>query len=181
MFQMDQECEVGVDLTHQFLQSSLSRLPEIPQLRLHVNSTVSDIETKFNIKKKRTPSYRTAAPCNNCYTSVDLNRAKVRLNVSRSKTLNIECHLCQKLVSEQDIVFSREEETRHEEQRDGPLLPSRKKKSKRDRTAGLTIPPALHSKSNTKKTGTSRDKLQLLLAGDYASNKSSLKDFLQTI
>ena len=171
--------DIGLELTDQFLRSSLGHVNNVPQLRLHLRTTLKTIERT----QKKTAKFdqETTVTCSYCYSSGDLNRDDFSLeNVSKSQvSLNTKCHLCKK-VSEQKIVFSKPELKVHCEA--ASIKPSsKKKKNKKDLTAGLIIPSSLGPPLK-KKTSGNKDKLKHLLADtERIKKKTSLQDFLQNI
>ena len=98
--------DIGLELTDQFLRSSLGHVNGVPQLRLHLRTTLKTIERTQ--KKTAKLDQETSGTCSYCYSSGDLNRDDFSLeNVSKSQvSLNTKCHLC-KRVSEEEIVFSK--------------------------------------------------------------------------
>ena len=170
-----------VELTCQFLQAVRSHLTGggIPQMRLQTNRSLARLG-----ENTEPPS----ATCRHCYTTVDLQRDNISLqNVSKSLTMNIQCHLCRRDSSKQEILFSKLElhqETKARSEEIQNLEKSKKKKSKKDKNAGLNIPPvSTQYKAQTKtKTVSSQNKLKHLLARENSSsNKSCLQDFLKKI
>ena len=188
MFQMS-EGGAEVSLTRQFLQSCLSNLPAggSPQMRLQTQSSLarlSEPETKLNIKNNEPRT------CTHCYTPVNLQRASIRLqNVRKSLTMNIDCHICRKETTREEICFSKLEphqKTKTRQEEDENRQKTKKRKGKKDKNAGLNLPlPSVshHSKAPTvkMKTVNSQNKLKYLLAKDTSSKMSSLQDFLKKL
>ena len=181
MFQMS-ESGSEASLTSQFLQSCLSAFPAggPPQLRLQTNTSLARLsqpERKFNERNTEPPV------CTHCYTPVDLQRTNIRLeNVSKTVTLNFYCHVCRKETSQEEIIFSKSEprrETKTRCEEDQNRQKAKKKKCKKEKNAGLTIPTV--SPTVKMKTVNSQNKLKHLLATDSSSNKSSLQDFLKKL
>ena len=174
---------IGLELTDQFLRSSLGFVNGVPQLRLHLNTTLKTIDRT----QKKTAKFdqETSGTCSYCYSSGDLNTDEFSLeNVSKSQvSLNRKCHLC-KRVSEQKIVFSKlpKPELKVHCETESKKPSSKKKKNKKDLTAGLTIPTSL-STPLKKRTSGNKDKLKHLLAKDSEriKKKTSLQDFLQNV
>ena len=171
------ESGAEVELTCQFLQAVRSQLTGdgSPQMRLQTNRSLARL-----CKNNEPPS----PSCLYCYTPVNLQRDNISLqNVSKSLTMNIQCHVCRRDSSQQEIFFPKLEphqETKTRSEDVQSLEKSKKKKCKKEKNAGLNIPPV--SKAQTKtKTVSSQNKLKHLLAKDNSSNKSCLQDFLKQI
>ena len=169
-----------MELTCQFLQAVRSHLTGVgsPQMRLQTNRSLARL-----CKNNEPPS----PSCRYCYTTVNLQRDNISLqNVSKTMTMNIQCHVCRRDSSQQEILFPKLEphqETKTRSEDVQSLEKSKKKKCKKEKNAGLNIPPvSTHCKSQTKtKTVNSQNKLKHLLAKDNSSNKSCLQDFLKQI
>ena len=172
-------------VTSQFLQAVRGELTGVgsPQMRLQTSRSRAGLgETNYPPSASTTTS-----TCRHCYTTVDLQRDNISLqNVSKSLTMNIQCHLCRRDSSKQEILFSKLEphqETKARSEEVQSLEKSKKKKCKKDKNAGLNIPPvSTQYKAQTKtKTVSSQNKLKHLLATDNSSNKSCLQDFLKKL
>ena len=181
MFQMT-ESGSEASLTSQFLQSCLSVLPARgpPQLRLQTNTSLARLSPpgrNFNEKNTEPPL------CSHCYTPVDLQRANIRLEkLRKTVTLHFHCHVCRREMSQEEIIFSRldpQRETKTRCEEDQNRQKAKKKKCKKEKNAGLTIPTV--SPTVKMKTVNSQNKLKHLLATDRSSNKSSLQDFLKKL
>ena len=190
MFQMS-ESGGEASLTAQFLQSCLSQLPAggCPQMRLQTATSLARLgepESKLNWKTNEPPT----PTCLHCYSTVQLQRANIRLqNVRKSLTMKIHCHVCRRESSHEEIIFLRSEPDRHQETKtrceEGQnRQKAKKKKSKKEKNAGLNIPTvSSHCEAPTvkRKTVNSQNKLKHLLATDNSSNKSCLQDFLKKL
>ena len=154
-----------------------------PQLRLVLRTSLA--ATQHSSLQQET--------CGRCYAGLDLARAEVTPTTStrtKNSSLRVMCHLCKKLVSEEEIQF----------EHPAPAQPvnktvpvdsleevkvSKKKKSKKDKTAGLLIPPSIQKVNPTsisKRQPTNTNKLKNLLKTQAdGSPKSHLMDFLKKI
>ena len=146
-----------------------------PQLRLVLRTSLA-VSTQHSSLQQET--------CGRCYAGLDLARAEVTL---KNSSLRVMCHLCKKLVSEEEIQF----------EHPAPAQPvnktvpvdsleevkvSKKKKSKKDKTAGLLIPPSIQKVNPTSRQPTNTNKLKNLLKTQVGgSPKSHLMDFLKKI
>ena len=168
-----------VDLTLQYLRSSVGQLERIPQLRLHLHTTISHLRPSAQLPKIDCGPSR----CRYCYAPVDHNRDIFTVErVRESLRLNVQCHVCRRV---SHVLISKPEQITPKED-DSPKLEQtkKKKKSKKDKSAGLNIPNSLHPKSEgqaRRNKEESRKRLQHLLSASTESKKGSLQDFLQKI
>ena len=149
-----------------------------PQLRLVLRTSLA-VSTQHSSLQQET--------CGRCYAGLDLARAEVTL---KNSSLRVMCHLCKKLVSEEEIQFEHPASA----QPVNKTVPvdsleevkvSKKKKSKKDKTAGLLIPPSIQKVNPTlisKRQPTNTNKLKNLLKTQAdGSPRSHLMDFLKKI
>ena len=155
-----------------------------PQLRLVLHTSLAATQ-RSSLQQEET--------CSRCYAGLDLARAEVTLTTSRrtkSSSLRVMCHLCKKMVSEEEIMFEQpapSQPVNKTVQVDSleEVKLSKKKKSKKDKTAGLLIPPSIQKANPTlvsKRQSTNTNKLKNLLKSQAdGSPKTHLMDFLKQI
>lgn len=177
-------------LTSQFLQSVCRSLGGggSPQMRLQTNTSLARLSGPDARLNSRKTEESLSLHCRHCYSPVNLQRDNIRLqNLRKSLTMNIQCQVCRRDSSQQEICFPKLEalqQTKTRSEDDQSLQKAKKKKCKKDKNAGLNLPHVSpQSKAPMKsKTVDGKNKLKHLLATDNSSrNKSCLQDFLKKI
>ena len=186
-FQMDED--TCVNITEGFLTSCLETVSSIPQMRMTVNMSLD------RVARVRGDSGRKLGDaCSFCFSKTDLTRAEIALskkNRGSERTLSVKCHLCKRLVSEDGViqfqtsVADKADDVLFLEPEENSNKTSKKKKSKRDKTAGLSIPPSISKptpgRPHPKPSLTNKNKLKNLLANQSESPESNLMKFLSKI
>ena len=195
-----------MDMTEEYLQSCLQYISEIPQLRINIHSSIQRIKDKKGVEnhgKLNKGSCSLDQICSYCFSKVDLSRAEISLSKRGKKSerkLRIICHLCKKCVHESEIQFEpvtgdkdieKDCDTIDKSNKEDCETPAavssnkKKKKSKRDHSAGLILPVSktIATKSKpTMKQNPNKNKLKNLLDNQSGtSGKSNLMDFLKKI
>ena len=186
-FQMDGD--TCFSITEGFLTSCLDTVSSIPQMRMTVSMSLNRINrARGDLQRKL------GDECSFCFSKTDLTRAEICLSKRsrrKERTLTVKCHVCKRKVREDsDVQF----ETSVADQADDVLSlepeenlnkTSKKKKSKRDKTAGLSIPPSIAKpnpgRSHPKPALANKNKLKNLLANQSESPESNLMKFLSKI
>ena len=195
-----------MDMTEEYLQSCLQYISEIPHLRINIHSSIQRIKDKKEVEnngKSNKGSSSSDQICSYCFSKVDLSRAEISLSKRGKKSerkLRIICHLCKKCVHESEIQFEpvtgdedieKDCDTIDKSNKEDCETPAavssnkKKKKSKRDQSAGLILPVSktIATKSKpTLKQNPNKSKLKNLLDNQSGSSgKSNLMDFLKKI
>ena len=174
-----------INITEGFLTSCLDTVSSIPQMRMTVNMGLDRVaRTRGDTERKLGDA------CSFCFSKTDLTRAEISLSKTRGveRTLTVKCHVCKRVVKEEsDVRFqaSIPVKAANVPTLEPEDLKSKKKKSKRDKTAGLSIPPSI-SKPNlgrphSKPALANKNKLKNLLANQSESPESNLMKFLSKI
>ena len=173
-----------ISITERFLTSCLDTVSSIPQMRMTVNMSLNRVARGRELSDA----------CSFCFSKTDLTRAEIFLSKrsrGKERTLTVKCHVCKrKVIEDSDVQF----ETSVADQADDVLSlkpeetlskTSKKKKSKRDKTAGLSIPPSIAKpnpgRSHPKPSLANKNKLKNLLANQSESPESNLMKFLSKI
>ena len=184
---MEDDEDACHSITEGFLTSCLDSVSSIPQMRMTVNMGLD------RLAQARGGSRKLGETCGFCFSKTDLTRSEITLSKMRrggERTLTVKCHVCKRKVREDsDVQFKISVSDKEIEVSDvsvsGDVKTSKKKKSKRDKTAGLSIPPSISKsnpgRSNPKPAPTNRNKLKNLLANQSESSQSNLMKFLSKI
>ena len=175
-------------ITEGFLTSCLDSVSSIPQMRMTVNLGLD------RLAQARGGSRKLGETCGFCFSKTYLTRSEITLSKMRrggERTLTVKCHVCKRKVREDsDVQFKISvAEDKEIEVSDvsvsEDVKTSKKKKSKRDKTAGLSIPPSISKsnpgRSNPKPAPANKNKLKNLLANQSESSQSNLMKFLSKI
>ena len=175
-----------INITEGFLTSCLDTVSSIPQMRMALNLGLDRVARARGDQERK---LRDA--CSFCFSRTDLIRAEISLSKrsrGKERTLTVRCHVCKRIVKEDSEVQFRVPDKAADVSSLEPeedLKKSKKKKSKRDKTAGLSIPPSI-SKPNPgrphpKPALANKNKLKNLLANQSESPESNLMKFLSKI
>ena len=184
---MEEDEDTCHSITEGFLTSCLDSVSSIPQMRMTVNLGLD------RLAQARGGSRKLGETCGFCFSKTDLTRSEVTLSKMRrggERTLTVKCHVCKRKVREDsDVQFKISVADKEIEVSDvsvsEDVKTSKKKKSKRDKTAGLSIPPSISksnpARSNPKPAPANKNKLKNLLANQSESSQSNLMKFLSKI
>ena len=179
-----------INITEGFLTSCLDTVSSIPQMRMTLNLGLDRVSRVRGSHERKLGDV-----CSFCFSKTDLTRAEIYLSKrsrGNERKLTVKCHVCKRSVKEDSYVQFQtsvpdakavDVSTLEPEEED--LKKSKKKMSKRDKTAGLSIPPSI-SKPNpgrphSKPGLANRNKLKNMLANQSESPESNLMKFLSKI
>ena len=174
-----------INITEGFLTSCLDTVSSIPQMRMTLNLGLDRVARARGDQERKLGDV-----CSYCFAKTDLTRGEISLSKrsrGKDRTLTVKCHVCKRLVKEDsEVQFQVPDKAADisslELEED---LKKTKKKKKRDKTAGLLIPPST-SKPNPgrphpKPALANKNKLKNLLANQSESPESNLMKFLSKI
>ena len=179
-----------INITEGFLTSCLDTVSSIPQMRMTLNLGLDRVARARGDQERKLGDV-----CSFCFSKTDLTRAEISLskrNRGNERTLTVKCHACKRLVKQDsDVQFQtsvpdvKAGDVLTLEPEEEDLKKSKKKKSRRDKTAGLSIPSSI-SKPNpgrphSKPGLANKNKLKNLLANQSESPESNLMKFLSKI